>query len=61
LLTFGPEDYKPLPAHSKLIDQGYVTGASATCGVDVAMTACVLEAPDGRHGFVLSPQGSWTF
>jgi hypothetical protein len=57
--TVSPDAYKPLPAHSK------VTYNGETCGVDESMTACVLpaHAPDqGQpHGFVLSPNGSWTF
>jgi hypothetical protein len=53
-----PRDYKPPPSHSKLI---YHDGPAQTCGVDASMTACQLVDGDQRHGFVLSPQGSWTF
>jgi hypothetical protein len=56
--TVSPDAYKSLPPHSK------VTYERETCGVDQSMTACVLPAypPDqSQHGFVLSPNGSWTF
>jgi hypothetical protein len=46
-----PDAYKPLPPHGK------VTYRGETCGVDESMTACELHG----HGFVLSPNGSWTF
>ncbi|SPM36517.1 hypothetical protein MRAB57_4358 [Mycobacterium rhizamassiliense] len=53
-----PRDYKPLPPRSKLV---YDDGPLQTCGVDASMTACELVDGDRQHGFVLSPQGSWTF
>ena len=58
--TVNPADYKPLPAHSKLT---YTDGPLQTCAVDELMTACLLtDQNSGRqHGFVLSPQDSWTF
>ena len=49
--TVSPDAYKPFPPHSK------VTYSGETCGLDESMTACVLAG----HGFVLSPNGSWTF
>jgi hypothetical protein len=60
--TVSPDAYRPLPPNSKVT---YTDGAPQTCGVNETMTACVVgESPDpnhGGHGFVLSPQGSWTF
>jgi hypothetical protein len=58
--AISPDAYKPLPTHTKVT---YSEGTPQTCGVDSAMTACVMtgDAPGQRHGFVLSPQGSWTF
>lgn len=53
--TVSPDAYKPLPPHSN------VSYSGATCGVDESMTACALTGRDQRHGFVLSPNGSWTF
>lgn len=57
--TVSPDAYKPSPAHSK------VTYERETCGVDQSMTACVVAGgqanQDQSHGFVLSPNGSWTF
>jgi hypothetical protein len=49
--TVSPDAYKPVPPHSK------VTYRDETCGVDESMTACEFRG----HGFVLSPNGSWTF
>lgn len=40
---------------------GNVTYSGKTCGVDEAMTACVLADHFQQHGFVLSPNGGWTF
>lgn len=57
--VFGPSDYKPLPAGSR-ID----SSRSATCVVDAQMTACITgENPTNgeRHGFVLSPEGNQLF
>ena len=58
--TISPDAYKLLPPHSKVM---YSEGTPKTCAVDSSMTACELKgtAPDQHHGFVLSPQGSWTF
>jgi hypothetical protein len=58
--TISPDSYKALPAHAKVT---YTQATPQTCGVDSSLTACVLtgDAPGQRHGFVLSPQGSWTF
>lgn len=56
--TLSPQDYKLLPAHSKL---SYTDGPMQTCGVDTSMTACELTVEGQRHGFVLSPDGSWAF
>lgn len=53
--TVSPDAYKPLASHSK------VTYSGEACAVDEAMTACVLAGQTQRHGFVLSPDGSWTF
>ncbi|MBS9533856.1 hypothetical protein KIH27_09695 [Mycobacterium sp. M1] len=50
--SFGPDDYKPLPPGSRL---DYAK--DEVCGVTEQMTACRV----GDHGFVLDPQGSWTF
>ncbi len=50
-----PKNYKPLTALNKVSYAGY------TCGVDPASTACQADDPSSQHGFVLSPQGSWTF
>jgi hypothetical protein len=54
-----PDAYKPLPAHSKVV---FSEGSSETCAVDASMTACMIPgaAPGELHGFVLSPDGSWT-
>jgi hypothetical protein len=60
--TVVPDAYKLLPTGSKVTKQGVVERLSATCAVDLAMTACVIEDfPERRHGFVLSPQSSWAF
>lgn len=57
--TVNPVVYKPLPTHSKV---GYAgDGPLQTCAVDASMTACAITDQDRRHGFVLSPQGSWLF
>ncbi|ORB77032.1 hypothetical protein BST46_26805 [Mycobacterium timonense] len=58
--TINPQDYKPLPPHSKVT---YTDGPLQTCAVDSAMTACETtdEEFGQQHGFVLSPAGSWTF
>jgi hypothetical protein len=54
-----PDAYRFLPTHSKVSDD---EPSSRTCGVDGRMTACELPGWDGeRHGFVLTPEGSWTF
>jgi hypothetical protein len=50
--TVSPDAYKPLPTHSK------VTYNGETCGVNESMPG---SPPEQRHGFVLSPTGSWTF
>jgi hypothetical protein len=56
--TLTAQDYKPLPPRSRVI---YTDGPVQTCGVDTTMTACELTDQGQQHGFVLSPQGSWTF
>ena len=55
--TVRPDAYKSLPPHSK------VTYESETCGVDQSMTACACgdQPIKASDGFVLSPNGSWTF
>lgn len=60
-LTYSAADYKSLPAGSKVTSPDAPDGVSATCGVNVGMTACVIETSSDKHGFVLSSQGSWTF
>ncbi|EFV14997.1 hypothetical protein HMPREF9336_00184 [Segniliparus rugosus ATCC BAA-974] len=59
-------DYPPLPQGQKLVVSKM--GAVMTCAVgDGGATACQVELQRGedqdeqRHGFVLSPEGSWTF
>lgn len=57
-------NHRVVPAGSKI--EFTRQGWSATCAVDEAMTACVVDFdPPGdvpaRHGFVLGPQESWTF
>ncbi|BDE14713.1 MULTISPECIES: hypothetical protein [Mycobacterium] len=52
------QDYKLLPIHSKIV---YTDGPLQTCGVDQTMTACELVDGEQKHGFVISPQGSWVF
>lgn len=59
-MRFGPEDYKPLPSNSKLVNTARSPDV-ATCGVQGETTACVVDGADARHGFVLAPDGSWTF
>ncbi len=61
----GPEPqgtFRLLPPNSKLTITLH-EGDYVTCGVDDAgMTACKLGYLDQwGHGFVLAPQGSWTF
>jgi hypothetical protein len=56
--TLTAQDYGLLPTRSRVI---YTDGPVQTCGVDAAMTACELIDQGRQHGFVLSPQGSWTF
>ena len=57
--TVSPDAYHSLPSHSK-INRDETPGQM--CGVDGAMTACELLTWDGKpHGFVLRPEGSWTF
>jgi hypothetical protein len=55
---FGPDDYKTLPAGSRL------DRAGVTCVVDVHMTACITDQgtrSGDRHGFVLAPDGNQLF
>lgn len=57
--TLTAKDYKSLPPHTTVT---YTDGPLQRCGADSSMTACELIDDQGqRHGFVLSPQGSWTF
>jgi hypothetical protein len=53
-----PQDYKLLPTRNRVV---YSEGPVQTCGVDTSMTACELTDHGQQHGFVLSPQGGWTF
>jgi hypothetical protein len=50
-----PKNYAPLAPQNKVSYAGF------TCGVDPFTTACEADDSSSRHGFVLSPQGSWTF
>ena len=60
------KDYPLLAPGKEIVVSG--AGATTTCAVgDGGVTACRMEkaasdSEDGwRHGFVLSPEGSWTF
>ncbi|MGL6234259.1 MAG: hypothetical protein ACRC20_02840 [Segniliparus sp.] len=66
LIPLAKKDYPVLAPGQKIVAAG--AGAATTCAVgDGGLTVCQMEKAasdneDGwRHGFVLSPEGSWTF